>query len=231
LSGTSGTAGTLTVTSSIADTSTQTINVPSGNNTLAGLASAINASHSGVTANVVSTSIGSQLVLVSNITGASGALNVASAITDTTTGQTINYTGNGSDINSLTSLGISVNKDGSLTLDANALDSLLNSDYTSVIGFFQGANSWGQSFSNMLTDAGTSSSTGILKLAQTSNSNIETSLNAEISKEDAYISSQQTKLTAELNQANEILQQLPSQLSGMNEMYAAITGYNQNQNG
>ena len=233
LSGTSGTDGTLTVTSSIADTSTQTVDVPtsSGNNTLAGLASAINASHSGVTANVVTSSTGSQLVLVSNITGASGALNVNSTISDTTTGNTVNYTDNGSDINSLTSLGISVNRDGSLTLDANALDSLLNSDYTSVVGFFQGANSWGQSFANTLTNAGTSSSTGILNLAQTSNSNIETSLNAEISKEDSYISSQQTKLTAELNQANEILQQLPSQLSGMNEMYAAITGYNQSQSG
>ena len=202
-----------------------------GNNTLAGLASAINASHSGVTANVVTSSTGSQLVLVSNITGASGALNVNSTISDTTTGNTVNYTDNGSDINSLTSLGISVNRDGSLTLDANALDSLLNSDYTSVVGFFQGANSWGQSFANTLTNAGTSSSTGILNLAQTSNSNIETSLNTEISKEDSYISSQQTKLTAELNQANEILQQLPSQLNGMNEMYAAITGYNQSQSG
>ena len=187
LSGTSGTGGTLTVTSNIADTSAQTINVPpsSGDNTLAGLASAINASHSGVTAKVVTSSSGSQLVLVSNITGASGALDVNSAIADMTTSKTLNYTGNGSDINSLTALGISVNNDGSLTLDANSLDSLLNTDFSSVVGFFQNANSWGQSFATMLNHASLTSSTGILKLAQKSNSNIEATLNAEIAKKRA----------------------------------------------
>ena len=35
-------------------------------------------------------------------------------------------------------------------------------------------------------------------------------------------------MTAELNSANEIMQELPSQLNGMNELYSAITGYNQN---
>ena len=77
-SGTSGTAGTLTVSSSIADTSTQTIQVPatSGDNTLAGLASAINASLSGATASVVTANGESTLTLTSNIEGASGALTV-----------------------------------------------------------------------------------------------------------------------------------------------------------
>jgi flagellar hook-associated protein 2 len=229
LSGTSGTEGTLTVTSSIVDTSPQTIQVPAalGNDTLSGLASAINAAHAGVTASVITNSSGSQLKLVSSTTGAGGVLTVSSAITDATTNTALNYNDGGSDINSLTSLGISVNNDGSLTLDANALDSLLNTDYNSVVGFFQNANSWGQTFSNMLTNAGSSSSTGILALAAKSNSNIEASLNAEVSKEDAYIASQQKTLTAELNQANEILQELPSQLDGMDELYSAITGYNQ----
>ena len=67
------------------------------------------------------------------------------------------------------------------------------------------------------------------RIAQNSNCNIEASLNAEISKEDSYIASQKTLLTAELNKANEIMQELPSQLQGMNELYSAITGYNQNQ--
>jgi flagellar hook-associated protein 2 len=232
-SGTPGTAGTLTVNSSIADTSTQTIQVPtsSGNNTLAGLAGAINSSHSGVTANVVTNSSGSQLVLVSDTEGSSGALTVASSVTDATTGTALNYNNSDSDINSLTSLGISVNNDGSLTLDATSLDSLLNSDYSSVVGFFQNANSWGQTFSTMLTNSGTTAGTGILALASSSNSNIESTLNADISKENMYISAQQTSLTAELNSANEIMQQLPSQLDGVNELYSAITGYNQNSGG
>jgi flagellar hook-associated protein 2 len=337
LSGTSGTAGTLTVSSSIADTSTQTIQVPttSGNNTLAGLASAINTSHSGVTAAIKTTNgesyltftsnsgaiggtltvdssivssvpapvtyadagytsttgdygtlgtlgnaddtlsgtltiqvgsgtaqtitldssnntlsglmgainnltgvsatlnkAGTGLILTSGTDDAAGALTVTSNLVDTTSPTTtaLNYT-QSSDINNLTSLGISVNNNGSLTFDATSLDSALNTNYSAVVGFFQNANSWGQSFSNMLSNAGSGSPTGILALASKSNSSIESTLNAEISKEQSYISSQQTSLTAELNSANEIMQQLPSQLQGVNELYSAITGYNQNQGG
>ncbi|MGA2808368.1 MAG: flagellar filament capping protein FliD [Terracidiphilus sp.] len=205
----------------------QTVSLPSSGGTLASLSSAINSAGIGVTANVVTSSSGSQLVLVSNTEGSSGALTVTSSITDSTTGTALNYNNSGSDINSLTSLGISVNNDGSLTLDATSLDSTLNSDYSSVVGFFQSANSWGMSFSNMLTDAGTSSTTGILALASSSNSSMESNLNAEITKENLLISEQQTSLTAELDSANEILQELPSQLDSVNELYSAITGYNQ----
>ncbi|MGB6829532.1 MAG: flagellar filament capping protein FliD, partial [Terracidiphilus sp.] len=136
-----------------------------------------------------------------------------------------------SDINNLTSLGISVNDNGTLTFDASSLDSLLNTDYNSVVGFFQNANGWGQTFATMLNNAGSSSATGILSLASTSNSNIESSLNAEISTESTMITAEQSSLTAELNSANEIMQQLPSELNGMNELYSAITGYQQNSNG
>ncbi|MGA2219566.1 MAG: flagellar filament capping protein FliD, partial [Terracidiphilus sp.] len=233
LSLSSGTTGALTVTSNIADTSPQIIDVPatSGKNTLAGLAGAINSAGIGVMANVVTNSTGSQLVLVSDTEGSSGALTVTSSVTDTTTNTALNYNNSNSDINSLTTLGISVNNDGSLTLDATSLDSVLNSDYSGVVGFFQNTNGWGQTFSNMLTDTGTTAGTGILALASTSNSNIESTLNADISKENAYISAQQTSLTAELNSANEIMQQLPSQLDGVNELYSAITGYDQNSDG
>jgi flagellar hook-associated protein 2 len=232
-SATSGSAGTLTIASSIVDTSTQTIQVPttSGSNTLSGLAGAINSSHAGVTANVVTSITGSQLVLVSNTAGASGALTVTPSITDQTTSKALNYNDGGSDINSLTTLGISVNNDGSLKLDTTSLDSVLNSDYSSVVGFFQNVNSWGQTFSNVLANAGSNSPTGALSLASTSNSNIESTLNAEISKENSVISAQQVSLTAELNSANEIMQQLPSELDGVNELYSAITGYNQSTNG
>jgi len=230
---TPGSTGTMTVTSSIADTTTQTIQVPTttGNNTLAGLAAAINASYAGVSANVVTGSTGSQLELVSYTQGSNGAVKVTPSITDATTTTALNYNSEGSDINSLTTLGISVNNDGTLTLDATSLDSVLNSDYTGVVGFFQNANSWGQTFSNMLTESGTTAGTGILALASSSNSNIESTLNADISKENMYISAQQTSLTAELDSANEIMQQLPSQLDGVNELYSAITGYNQNSGG
>jgi len=212
----------------------QTINVPtSPGSTLADLAGAINRANLGVTASVVQNSDGtSSLSLLSGTAGSAGALTVTSNILDATntTSATLSYT-KSSDISNLTSLGVSVNNDGTLSFDATSLDSVLNSDYSGVVGFFQNANSWGQSFSTMLTNAGTSSTTGILALSLKSDSGIESSLNAEISKEEVAISAQQSSLTTELNQANQLLQSLPSQLNSVNELYSAITGYNGNTNG
>jgi len=187
----------------------------------------------GFSASLVHNSDGSEsLTLTSNTNGGAGALTVTSNLYDTTnaTSSTLNYS-NASDINSLTSLGISVNNDGSLTFDASSLDSVLNSDYSSVASFFQNASGWGQNFSNVLTNSGSSSSTGILGLAASANSTTESTLNAEISKEQSYISAQQSSLTTELNSANEVLEELPTQLQGINELYSAITGYDQNLNG
>jgi flagellar hook-associated protein 2 len=200
--------------------------------TLTGLSNAINNANIGITASIVTANGKSSLSLTSQTAGTGGNLTVAANLLDTTnpTGTTLSYT-NSSDITSLTSLGISVNNDGTIALDASSLDSVLNADYTGVVGFFQNSNSWGQSFSTMLSNAGTSSPTGILSLATSSNSSIESTLNADISRENTLISSQQTSLTAELNSANEIMQELPSQLQGVNELYSAITGYNQQTNG
>ena len=211
------------------------VNAAEGGTTLTDLNSYINANTSslGVTSSIVANEGGSySLSLVSNTSGTAGNLAVNSQILDTTgqTSKTLSYA-NQSDINSLTSLGISVNNDGSLTYNATSIDSLLNSDYSGVAGFFQSPNGWGQTFSTMLNNAGSSTATGVLALATSSNSSIESTLNADISKEQSLISEQQSSLTAELNTANQIMQQLPSQLEGVNELYSAITGYNQNSNG
>jgi flagellar hook-associated protein 2 len=227
------------VTIKVGNGASQVVDVPphsatSPSNNLSGLAGAINAAKFGVTALVVtnSTTGVSSIQLTSGTVGSAGALSVSSKILDSTglTNTTLNYT-NSSDINSLTTLGVTVNNNGTLTFDAASLDSVLNSDYSSVAGFFQNANSWGQSFSSMLTNAGTSSGTGILALSSTSNSNIESTLNADISKEEMLISAQSKSLTTELNQANQIMQQLPSMLDQVNELYSAITGYNQQSGG
>ncbi|HEY1649072.1 MAG TPA: flagellar filament capping protein FliD [Terracidiphilus sp.] len=208
----------------------QNIALDSSDNTLSGLANAINTANIGVTAAL--NSDGTGLTLTSGINGGAGALTVTSNIFDTTntTSAALNYNPS-SDINNLTSLGISVNNDGSLAFDATSLDSLLNSDYNGVVGFFQNANSWGQNFATALDNAGTGSATGLLALASGANKATESTLNAEISKEESFISTQQASLTAELNKANQILQELPSQLQGVNELYSAITGFDQNLNG
>jgi len=220
-------SGSLTI--QVGGGTAQTVTLDSSNNTLAGLMGAINGL-SGVSATL--DQAGTGLTITSGTNGAAGALTLTSNIVDTTspTSTALNYN-TSSDIGSLTSLGISVNDDGSLTFDADSLDSVLNTDYSSVAGFFQNANSWGQTFNNMLTNAGTGSPTGILSLASTSNSTIESTLNADISREQSQISAEQSSLTTELNSANQIMQQLPAQLEGVNELYSAITGYDENMNG
>jgi flagellar hook-associated protein 2 len=219
------------VTLQVGNGTTATVAVPAApGNSLTDMMNAINNTAGiGATASITTNADGSQVLsLVSNTPGSGGNLTVSSNLLDTThtNSSGLNYTAS-SDIGTLTALGISLNNDGSMTFDASALDSVINSDYQSVVGFFQGANGWGRSFAAMLSNSGSTASTGILTLAAKSNSSIEDALNKKIASEDARIADQQTKLTAELNQANQILQALPAQLDGMSQLYSAITGYNQ----
>ncbi|HEU5352256.1 MAG TPA: flagellar filament capping protein FliD [Terracidiphilus sp.] len=219
------------ITIQVGSGTAQTITLDSTDNTLSGLASAINAANIGVTASLSTSTTGTRLLLNSDTTGSGGKVTVSSALTDATTSTAINYNANSSDLQSLTGLGISVGNDGSLSLDATTLDSLLNTDFSGVVGFFQDANSWGMNFTSVLSNAGTASSTGVLKLAGNANSTAESNLNANVSREEIFISTQQKLLTEQLNSANEILQAIPTQLNSVNEIYAAISGYQGNKNG
>lgn len=207
-----------------------TISITSSNNTLAKLASSINSASLGVTAAVTTKNSTSYLELTSSTSGSTGALTVSSNLTatsgTTTTSMTYN---NSSDITTLTSLGITVSSssDGTLSLDLTTLNSVLNSDYSSVMGFFQNIGSWGSDFTTTISNVGTSSTSGILALELTSISTSESSLHAQISREESLISAERTRVTTELNSANEVLQAIPSQLSEVNEIYSAISGYNQ----
>jgi flagellar hook-associated protein 2 len=124
-----------------------------------------------------------------------------------------------------------VNSDGSgtLTFDSNALDSALNSKFSDVVGFFQNSGSFGQSFATTLNNLGTQAPNGAIFLAQQQNSSQETALNADITNENALLATQKTQLTTELNQANEILQAIPSQLNEVNSIFDSLTGFNPNQ--
>jgi flagellar hook-associated protein 2 len=219
------------ITIQVGSGTAQTISVDSSHNTLQGLADAINGTAGiGVTASVVTNDDGSAyLSLQSQTAGSAGNLTVTSSLLDATNTSTeaVSYT-NSSDISGLANLGITVssNYDGTLEFDASVLDNALNTDFNSVIGFFQSVNSWGQGFTKTLNSAGNTSTTGMIALAQKSNSNMESTLNKQISKQESLISIQQKSLTAELNSANEIMQGIKTQLDGINELYSAITGYN-----
>ncbi|MEI9977511.1 MAG: flagellar filament capping protein FliD [Edaphobacter sp.] len=134
-------------------------------------------------------------------------------------------------ISNITQLGIGLNDDGTLTLDADTLDSALNSNFSDVTGFLQTSGSFGQLMAASLNNLGTQAPNGAVFLAQQQNSSQEAALNADISNENALLATQKTQLTDELNTANQILQSIPSQLNQVNEMYSAITGFNENPNG
>ncbi|WP_420237284.1 flagellar filament capping protein FliD [Telmatobacter bradus] len=214
-------SGTMTIT--VGKNAAQTISVDPANNTLNGLMDSINNAGIGVTAAL--SNDGTKLTLTSDTPGTAGALAVNSNLTDTSTSP-MSYT-NSSDINTISGLGISSNNNGTIQLDASALDSKLNTDFKSVQALFQNANSWGQSVYGMLNNASSSSNLGMMAMALRSNANTESTLNADISREETQIASEQKRITGQLTKANEVLQDIPSQVSEVNEIYSAISGYNQ----
>jgi flagellar hook-associated protein 2 len=234
-----GTSDTLqgSISISVGGGTAQQIDVPaSGDQTLSGLAAAINSAKIGVTASVITAGNASTLSLVNATNGSAGSISVdSSSLTDQTSGAAVTFgASQSSAITSATQLGISVNNDGTLTLDTDTLDSVLNSNYQDVVNFFQPSGSYtsfGGNFSAALNNLGNSSTTGAITLALSENSTVETQLNTNISDEEATISTQKTQLTTELNAANFTLTEIPQQLQQIDEMYSAITGFNQNQNG
>jgi flagellar hook-associated protein 2 len=131
-------------------------------------------------------------------------------------------------INNITQLGIGINNDGTLTLNADTLTSVLNSKLSDVTGFLQNSGSFGQTFATALNNVGTQAPNGAIFLAQQQNSSQETALNADITNENAILATQKTQLTNELNAANQILQSIPSQLNEVNSVFDSLTGFNPN---
>lgn len=270
VSGTSGSAGQLTISSALTDTTTSTaigfntgeagqdaslkvdgVTLTSGSNT-------VTTAIPGVTFQLLSTSASPVQVQITNNTSdiETAVSNVVTAynavikdingqegndssgnpeplfgsptlamLQNQLSGALIGGTASGS-ISSITQLGIGFNQDGTLTLNGDTLDSVLNNNFSDVTGFLQNSGSFGQSFVTTLNNLGTQAPNGAIYLAQQQNSAQEAALNQSISNEEALLATEKTNLTTELNTANQILQSIPSQLNEINEMYSAVTGYN-----
>ena len=137
-------------------------------------------------------------------------------------------------INSLIALGITATAtaDGTITLDADKLTTALDSNFDQVVSLFQDSGSFGSAFTELLDSLGTNSAKGgAIALALKENGSQEATLNGNIDRQETVIADQKTRLTKQLNLANQILQAIPQQIDQVNEMYSAITGYNRNQNG
>jgi flagellar hook-associated protein 2 len=142
------------------------------------------------------------------------------------TGALLGGTASGA-ISRLSQIGLSVGQDGKLTLNQGDLDASLNSNFSDVMGFLQNVNSFGQGFGKALDGLSSTKTTGALYLALQQNSNQETALNNNISQQELRIADDKTRLTDQLNTANQILQSLPDQLKQIDQLYSAVTGYNQ----
>ena len=137
-------------------------------------------------------------------------------------------------ITSLSQLGITANSDGTLTLDGSTLDSALDSNFQDAMNFFQASGSYtsfGANLTATLSNVGNSAPDGEIYLALEQDSSQESTLNTNITNENTSISAQQTQLTTELNEANYTLEEIPEQLQSVNELYSAITGYDENPGG
>ncbi len=224
-------SGSLSI--SVGGGSSHTVTVGDGGTpaTLAGLATAINNANLGVTASIITTGSAVTLSLVDAQGDSSGAISVdSSGLTDVTSSAPVNFSSPlANSVTSITQLGISVNNDGTLSLNTDTLDTLLNSDYQAVANFLQPSGvftSFGGNLTTVLNNLGNNANEGAIYLALQANSSQENALNTNISNEEALISQQQTQLTTELNQANYELEEIPAQLDQINEIYSSITGYN-----
>ena len=111
----------------------------------------------------------------------------------------------------LASLGITTNQDGTLTLSTTTLNQALTTNPQGVADFFQGSNGsdgYATTFLNTLNGY-TEPSQGAFTVDLQSISNENTELANEVDTYEQYISTQQTLLTTEYNNANIALQQLP----------------------
>lgn len=129
----------------------------------------------------------------------------------------------------LTSLGISVQNDGTLALDSSQLQSSLESNFNDVQTFFQGtsANGFANSLDQQLTSF-TSPANGAFTVDLQSMNNQVSDLQDSINSFEAnYITPLKTQLEAEYTKAEIALQQLPQMMQQIN----AELGNNNNSKG
>jgi flagellar hook-associated protein 2 len=127
----------------------------------------------------------------------------------------------------LQSLGITMNDNGTLTVDSSTLTNALTSNPTAVQNFFQGSASsgvsWGQNFNNNLYSL-TDPVSGVLNVELNGITQNQSSLNSQISDMEANLAVQQQNLVAEYSSMNTVLEELPETLSSINSQLSGLNG-------
>jgi len=137
-------------------------------------------------------------------------------------------TGTTSSITSLADLGISMNDDGTLTVDSSTLNNALTNSASDVQNFLEGSalNGFANSMYNTLNTY-TSPANGAFEVDLSSMSTENSDLTSQISDyESGYIANQQTQLTADYSEAEEALQALPAEMAQLNSLLGFNSGNN-----
>jgi len=145
---------------------------------------------------------------------------LASDITYATTDSTSVSSG----FTNLAALGITMNDDGTLSVDSSALSTALSSNPAAVQNFFTNSNVTGFA-DNMDADLTnlTDPSTGILNEDLASNQQQQTDLNTEITNFQTQLAAQQTALTQEFDQVNANLEEYPFTLAEVNAALGSLS--------
>lgn len=125
--------------------------------------------------------------------------------------------GAGSGVSTLADLGITMNNDGTLTVDSATLTNAVANNFSAVQSFLQGASSSSASgfasYLNTQLSALTDSTNGAFTVDLQSISSENTSLQDSIDNFNDYLATEKTYLTDEYSAAEEALEQLPTQES------------------
>lgn len=129
--------------------------------------------------------------------------------------------GNGS-VNGLADLGVTMNDDGTLSVDNSTLTNALTSQFSTVQNFFQSTGSFGENVIANLNDL-TSPVSGGLNLTLTGISQSQTSITSQISDLEATLAVQQQALTAQYSSIDTMLEELPATLAQINSQLGSLT--------
>lgn len=188
-------------------TSGPTFDVPvsTGNNdTLNSLASYINNQSWGLAAAVLNGPSGARLAITNN-SSTLGPVNVVNNSSSLTFNPPVE-----SVFGNLNSLGITTNDDGTLSVNASALNTALTSDPSGVANFFQNIASTGfaNNFAGDLQNL-TDPTLGLLNVDLSQNQQEQTDLSNTVSNLQDQIAAQQTQLIAEFSQVNALIEAFP----------------------
>jgi flagellar hook-associated protein 2 len=127
------------------------------------------------------------------------------------------YSGGGNGVSTLADLGITMNNDGTLSVNSTTLSNAIQNNFSAVQNFMQGTSSNGfVSFLNTQLNTLTAPGTGAFTVDLQSIGSENTDLQNQINNFQTYLNAQQTLLTAQYNQADITLQEIPEEEAQIN---------------